>query len=112
MRRFCFLPGGRVKDGEASSEAIARELHEEIKRPVFFGENFFSLHGERFHELCLYYEVNVPVFASLPSAADNADELLWVGVKDAVEVNLKPKFLAARLENLPHTLEHLVLYDS
>ncbi len=114
---FCFLPGGRVQDGESTSKALKRELREElglesrVERAVFFTENFFNLHGRRFHELCLYYEVALPELAPLPLVADN-DALLWLGVAAMEGANLKPDFLAARLENLPETLEHLVLYDS
>ncbi len=111
---FCFLPGGRVQDGEAASDALTREelgLEVRAKRAVFFTENFFSLHGRRFHELCLYYEVALPTTGSLPRVADD-DELVWLNVAAIADANLKPGFLAARLENLPETLEHLVLYDS
>ena len=115
---FCYLPGGRVQDGESSLEAVVRELREELElvakvgRLAFFVENFFSLHERRFHELCLYYEVVLPGSELLLRVADDDDELLWLEVTALKEANLKPDFLVTRLENLPQTLEHLVFYDS
>ena len=115
---FCYLPGGRVKDGESSSEAVVRELQEElelvaeVERLVFFVENFFSLHEKRFHELCLYYEVVLPGSEPLLRVADDDDELLWLDVTAFKEANLKPDFLVSHLENLPQTLEPVVLYDN
>ena len=115
---FCYLPGGRVKDGESSLEAVVRELQEElevvakVERLAFSVENFFSLRGKRVHELCLYYEVVLPGSELLLRVADDDDELLWVNAAETKEVNLKPDFLRDQLENLPQTLEHVVLYDS
>ncbi len=94
-----------------------RELQEElelvakVERPVFFVENFFSLHKKRFHELRLYYEVTLPELNLLPTA-DGEDELLWINVAETEEVNLKPDFLRHRLGNLPQTPEHVVLYEN
>ena len=94
-----------------------RELREElgfdvkVERAVFFTENFFGLHEEKFHELCLYHEVTLPTTGSFSRVADNNDELLWLDVEALKAANLQPSFLVSRLVDLPLTLEHIVSYD-
>ena len=60
---YFYIPGGRVNMNELSEEAIIREMKEElnvtikINRLLWVNENFFleETSGERFHEICFYY---------------------------------------------------------
>ena len=64
---YYYLPGGRVKLHEPAENAIVREVREElnvepkITRPLWLNQGFFTedVTGVRFHELCLYYLVDV-----------------------------------------------------
>src|SRR5437762_3514141 len=63
---FWSLPGGRVELGEASSQAIVREMREELgldartERLLWVVENFFT-HGDvSHHELGMYYLISIP----------------------------------------------------
>lgn len=64
---YYFLPGGRVELHESADDAIAREIREElcvdaqIVRPLWLNQNFFieDTIGEKFHELCIYYLIDV-----------------------------------------------------
>ena len=64
---YYYLPGGRVEMGEAAEDAVLRELREElgiearIERPLWLNQGFFTEDacGERFHELCLYYLMDI-----------------------------------------------------
>lgn len=60
------LPGGRVNAGERAQDAIQREFVEELGETItcgsmlHVGENFFEHQGIRHHEICLYFEANLP----------------------------------------------------
>lgn len=56
------LPGGRVKDGGTTIDAIKREIKEEIGREcivtgnVAFIQNFFQMNGQAYHEILVVHE--------------------------------------------------------
>lgn len=62
---FWSLPGGRIEPGEAASDAVVRELQEEVgidaqcHELAFIVENFFMHQGEPGHEIGLYFFVQL-----------------------------------------------------
>lgn len=60
-----FLLGGRVEQGEASPETLVREIEEEFGHTVAVGplafviESFYAEKGQQFHEVGLYFGVEV-----------------------------------------------------
>ncbi len=60
---YSFLPGGKVKHGETLSDALEREIYEELRVQVRFArltyliENFYEQSGKSVHELGFYYRI-------------------------------------------------------
>lgn len=118
---YYYLPGGRVKLHESADEALRRELREElgidadIIRPLWFVQGFFleDKVREKFHELCLYYLVDVsktelirkPRFAGL--ATKHHEIFEWLDTATLPEQYLYPLFIKDRINRLPAQFEML-----
>jgi len=122
---YYFLPGGRVELHEDADSAIRRELREElgieanIVRPLWFAQTFFEedTTGEKFHELCIYYLVDVSEtdlvnhrqFAGL--VTQNSEVFEWLEIDSLPEQYLYPLFIKKRIHSLPEQLEMLTEYE-
>lgn len=100
---FWALPGGRVELGEIGSEALARELQEELGVVAEIGplaivmEDLFRYEGRVIHELGFYYPAEIPL--SFPFATDairhrvedgaSTLEFMWVR-NDAAALTARP----------------------
>ena len=122
---FWVLPGGRPLLLESSDAALRREMLEEIDAAVEVGrllwtvENFFEYEGQPFHELCFYYEMNLPdghsftaVGAELIGAEGDRPLLYrWFPLAALDRVCIYPTFLASALTGLPPSIAHVVHWD-
>jgi 8-oxo-dGTP pyrophosphatase MutT (NUDIX family) len=115
---FWFLPGGRIKTGESSTDAMRRELEEElgtgfaVEDLMIVAENFFTLDGDDFHEFCFLYRVTWNGHPGSEASAPEGEEFRWVTVSELEKVNLKPVFLKRYLTEGPSGLVHVVHRDS
>ena len=124
---YYFLPGGRVKLHEPAEKAIIREVREElgvepkILRPLWLNQGFFTedVTGDRFHELCLYYLVDISEtdllsrgerFSMLESGRRYHYE--WIPLSQLKETYLYPLFIKREIFNLPEHLSVLTEYES
>jgi ADP-ribose pyrophosphatase YjhB (NUDIX family) len=114
---YWFLPGGRVRLGEASDVALARELAEELGHELpagdlaFSVENIFDGHGIQ-HEIGLYYHVAWPAALApddLRRGNETGHRFRWMAVRTLSSVGFEPAGLIHSLQNRPGTLKHVIL---
>ena len=123
---YYYLPGGRVKLHEAAEQAIVREVREELSiepkiiRPLWLNQGFFTedVTGARFHELCLYYLVDISetdllsrgnYFTMMESGRPHYYE--WIPLNQLQEEYLYPLFIKEKIFNLPEQLTVLTEYE-
>ena len=124
---YFYLPGGRVKLHEPAEQAILREVREEldiepkILRPLWLNQGFFTedVTGVRFHELCLYYLVDISEtgllsrgnsFTMLENGRPHYYE--WIPLSRLEKEYLYPLFIKKKIFDLPEHLTVLTEIES
>ncbi len=116
---YYYLPGGRVTLHETAENAVIREVKEELDidakiiRPLWVNQGFFDeeVTGEKFHELCIYFLVDV----SHTNLLDRGDrfrgaeihhthDFEWLPFKQLKDEYLYPVFIKEKIYDLPKTL--------
>ena len=119
---FWFLPGGRVELLEPSTDALRREMREEldvevhVERLVWVAGNIFEYGGRSNHELGLYFLVSLPTYSDLygktePFEGDEEGLTLifkWTNLDELEGIKLYPTFLKQGLRAIPDVTEHIV----
>ncbi|HAL46342.1 MAG: NUDIX hydrolase [SAR202 cluster bacterium] len=120
---FWVLPGGRVEIMESAADAAKREMAEElgievaVERLLWTVENFFTYDGQPFHEIGLYFLVNLPevsAFSNLEGILETSDEhglkhyTGWRSLDGLDDLDVRPSFLRTALKSLPDQPMHIV----
>jgi ADP-ribose pyrophosphatase YjhB (NUDIX family) len=115
-----FLPGGRVEMLESAEEGLMREIREElgcesrVDRLLWVVENFFPMGGFRYHELGLYFLVELPTSLPFGEEFPGHETHLplfnrWFALDGLPSI--KPSFLCATLPDPPATAGHIIHRD-
>ncbi len=112
---YLTLPGGKIKFGETSQQAVVREFAEEMgirvqgTKLLSVTENLFSFEGKLNNEVCFTWLV-VKIDNQTVYAKDDWEQtLVWRSLNSIS--NLKPHALQAVLNNLPTQVVHLINID-
>jgi ADP-ribose pyrophosphatase YjhB (NUDIX family) len=111
--------------GESAAVTVQRELREEleidaqVRRLLWAVDNFFEWNGVRWHELALYFLIDLPPNCPLCSRTDPfpgiEDKLKlwfkWHPVAAMESVPLYPTFLRAGLQSLPGSAQYIAHTD-
>lgn len=123
---YYYLPGGRVQLHETAEAAALRELKEELSidakilRPLWLNQGFFveDVNGEKFHELCIYFLMDVSGTGLLQRGerftqqeGGRTHKFEWLAFERLQDEYFYPLFLKKEIFNLPKGLTMMTEYE-
>ena len=123
---YYYLPGGRVSLHETAEDAVLREVREElgidarIDRPLWLNQSIFTedVTGERFHEICVYYLMDMTKTDLLTrgNRFDGAElchrqRFTWLSFEEVEKAYLYPLFIKQRVRSLPQSVEMITEFE-
>lgn len=116
-----YLVGGRVSFGESTEEALVREIKEELKidissyKPLWINECFFTESGKQYHEIGMYYIVDIEnmEFNCFENdfeinESNRINHFSWLNIDDLDKVVLYPEFIKNEIQNTNGELKLII----
>lgn len=114
---YYYSVGGRVRFGETTEAALQRELTEEIGVDCIIGklalvhENLFEERGVKYHELALFYRVDLPADANLRieqvTESGLIEKFAWLPIDDLEGLTVFPEILKSEIHRLQQEVLHV-----
>lgn len=115
---YYYSVGGRVRFGETTEAALKREVSEEVGVECKVGklalvhENLFEERGIKYHELALFYFVELSSDANLrfEQLTDSrlVETFAWLPIDNLDRLTLYPEVLKTEIEHLKQEVSHVI----
>lgn len=115
------LPGGHVKIGENSEQALIREYKEETgadiicKRLIWTEECFWKQSENSYNTIAFYYLIEladgfcIPDNGEFVSQKDNCSVVLgWLPIENLNEIIVYPSFIKKEIFNITDVCRHFI----
>lgn len=118
------FPGGHVMFGETTAETLEREFLEEVNAKVKVGklkwiqENFFPLNGKKWHQICLYYlvEIDKDTFPlnDVFNGVEQMDEkkftiqFYWIPISELSNIEVYPEKCKDFIQDIDGEIKHFI----